>query len=523
MPAAIVSVVENEIIVTVEGSDLLTPLVSAAALSADLSEAWAEGTLPGGIGTKSSKEWAEDAEAAAAVATAGNITVIGTPGELVVNEGQFVLRRTTATESVDTGSAARDLATRQAEGAAYVEALVRHYGEHSSFVSIAYGDEHHQISGQSLSLGSDSRPWYVDALDYVVMPNGGFRYLADGDPDPDISFASIEPGLSGPREVGFAAFGKMFGQLLLEENRVDIATTGKRFLGSCIGEGSTSITQLTTAPLLARVLADWEAGQAATGANGKVTPASHIWIQGEKDADLGTSQSSYNTALGLRQTNVQSNARTATSDAGLIVPLLTYQVATHVFYAEPTPSVALAQLALAKTNPLIAMATPAYPFTYVSTSNVHLLSTGYIHMFAYFGMAWKRWSVDRVKPMPLCALSTTVDGDSIYITYDVGPQRSLVLDSTTLANQGDYGFATFDAADAPLTISEVSIVGKGDTIRIKHGSNPPSDAQWRYAWETVSGPAGRGNLRDNSPIIFGEGEEDLPMWKWAAIDEGQGA
>lgn len=33
-----------------------------AGTQAGLSEAWAEGTEPGGVGTKSSKEWAEDAE-----------------------------------------------------------------------------------------------------------------------------------------------------------------------------------------------------------------------------------------------------------------------------------------------------------------------------------------------------------------------------------------------------------------------------------------------------------------------------
>ena len=43
---------------------------AAAAASVDLAEAWAEGTLPGGAGTKSAKEWAEDAAATAAATDA---------------------------------------------------------------------------------------------------------------------------------------------------------------------------------------------------------------------------------------------------------------------------------------------------------------------------------------------------------------------------------------------------------------------------------------------------------------------
>lgn len=42
-----------------------TELTSFAALAATAAQAWAEGTLPGGIGTKSSKEWSADAQAMA--------------------------------------------------------------------------------------------------------------------------------------------------------------------------------------------------------------------------------------------------------------------------------------------------------------------------------------------------------------------------------------------------------------------------------------------------------------------------
>lgn len=64
-----VSVVENRVVVAPFGAGALSPLVELASGFADASEAsatlsqeWAEGTEPGGPGTKSAKGWAEDAE-----------------------------------------------------------------------------------------------------------------------------------------------------------------------------------------------------------------------------------------------------------------------------------------------------------------------------------------------------------------------------------------------------------------------------------------------------------------------------
>lgn len=61
-------------------ADALAQCLAAAAQTAldrvatgedrDLAQAWAEGTLPGGAGTKSAKEWASDAEGSASAATA---------------------------------------------------------------------------------------------------------------------------------------------------------------------------------------------------------------------------------------------------------------------------------------------------------------------------------------------------------------------------------------------------------------------------------------------------------------------
>lgn len=86
---------------------------AAASASATLSQAWAEGTLPGGAGTKSAKEHAAAAEAFKDEIEASLPFTTVSPGSSVVGVGNDLLaNRTTATGFVGVGtSAGRDLTT----------------------------------------------------------------------------------------------------------------------------------------------------------------------------------------------------------------------------------------------------------------------------------------------------------------------------------------------------------------------------------------------------------------------------
>ncbi|MES2905019.1 MAG: hypothetical protein V4696_12615, partial [Pseudomonadota bacterium] len=207
-------------------------------------------------------------------------------------------------------------------------------------------------------------------------------------------------------------------------------------------------------------------------------------------------------------------------DPALVLPMITYQTATHISYARTIPKVALAQLAVARANPLIAMGPPAYFLPYGSVTSVHPLSLGYVWMFAHFGMTAARWQCHGVKPMPLASLQTRRQGRSIFIRYDVQPMRGLVLDGQTIGNQSNYGFTVVDAGGNPLGIAAVRIVGNGDVVELELTADVPANAEWRYAWTALDGVAGRGGLHDNSPIIFDRDDARLPMWMWAAIDRG---
>lgn len=460
------------------------------------------------------------AVAAAAAANAGNINIIGEPGELVVNQAGYVVRRTVRDGSVDTGSAARDLANRQARGVAFAEALKRQYPT-APLSPIMTSRQDWLVHSQSLGVGSDSIPWFVDSVPYARMPNGGQRYAAEISEDTAVSFNSTVPMTSAVAEVGLQAAARMYAQILLEEKLVDLAASGHQINAASTGEGSRSISELAAAPLFNRVNAHWTAARAVGLAeNRPTTPAMAFWVQGEKDYQVDTAQATYEAALAAMQVAIQASARTAFADPALVLPMITYQTATHISYARTIPKVALAQLAVARANPLIAMGPPAYFLPYGSVTSVHPLSLGYVWMFAHFGMTAARWQCHGVKPMPLASLQTRRQGRSIFIRYDVQPMRGLVLDGQTIGNQSNYGFTVVDAGGNPLGIAAVRIVGNGDVVELELTADVPANAEWRYAWTALDGVAGRGGLHDNSPIIFDRDDARLPMWMWAAIDRG---
>jgi hypothetical protein len=77
--------------VTVQGGAAISAQVGentlAAANSATLSQAWAEGTLPGGAGTKSALEWAGEAEGFADDAAASALSISPVASGMIVGDG----------------------------------------------------------------------------------------------------------------------------------------------------------------------------------------------------------------------------------------------------------------------------------------------------------------------------------------------------------------------------------------------------------------------------------------------------
>lgn len=469
---------------------------------------------------------AEAAQAAAETAAAAQANVIGYGGELTVNESGYVLSRKSAYGEVGPDTAANDLERRQARGSAFVRALQAARST-SNLVTVLAQIQHWQQYGQSLAVGSLSNPYHVSSVPYAVMADGGVNYLAETDADPTVSFTAFAPMISFLNEVGMGAAARMFAQLMLEENGVDLTVGAHQILGTTVGEGSKTIGQLAGSPYFPRIGDDFDRAVTVAAAEEKsYQPTLAFWLQGENDYNVDTAQATYETALTNMQIAIEDEAQASTGDATLALPMLTYQVATHLNYSRSVPKVALAQLAVNRSNSRVAMATPAYPFRYLSATEVHMTSLGYIYMLAYFGMAAKRWLVDKVKPFPLASTSTTRSGDFIRIKYDMEPGRELVLDDANplVPLQTDYGFAVVNSSDVAQTIEAVNVVGAAkDTIEIRLASSVPAGAKWRYGWTALVGVAGLGNLRDNSPIVYEPDGDALPMWKWAAIEEGTAA
>lgn len=479
---------------------------------------------------------AEAAQAAAEAAAATQATVIGYSGQTTVNASGYVLSRQSAYGSVDTGSAANDLERRQARGQAFVAALKAARSE-SDLVDVDTQIQHWQQYGQSLSVGSLSNPYHVTSVPYAIMADGdgtgtgdyegGVNYLAEDGDVATNSFTGFQPMISRLNEVGMGAAARMFAQLLLEENDIDLTEGNHQILGTTVGEGSKTIGQLAAAPYFTRIGDDFDRAVAVAATEEKsYLPSLAFWLQGENDYNVDTAQATYETALTAMQVAIEDEAQASTGNASLALPMLTYQVATHLNYSRTIPKVALAQLAVNRSNARVAMATPAYPFRYLSATEVHMSSLGYIYMLAYFGMAAKRWLIDKVKPFPLSSVSTSRSGAFLRIRYDMEPGRELVLDDANplVPAQTNYGFAVVDSSDVAQTIEDVKIVGAAkDTVEIRLSASVPAGAKWRYAWTAAVGVAGLGNLRDNSPIVYEPDGDALPMWKWAAIEEGTAA
>lgn len=376
---------------------------------------------------------------------------------------------------------------------------------------------HLMVYGQSLAMNCginiDGEQVSPDVLEFV----GG---VWNGD-QTRVTATVLASAVKAKRTAASATI-RMIRQLLLAEDGIDLFASGQRWLLSNPAIGGSAIGPLSTT-FFGRVSEDYNAGRTIADSIGQGIDAPAIlWVQGESDYVVGTTRAAYLTALRSMQAAVESAGRTAhgtTRDT----PLLTYQTATHIGAGSATPSIALAQLD-ADADDKIAMVCPMYQMTY--GDNLHLAEAykQYEHVMAYFGLALKRWIFDRVKPKALAPIGAWRAGKTITLRYPLGHGRKLVWDTTTIPAQVNNGFAVVDSGGGALTVSSVAIVG-ADRIEIRLAANVPAGAKVRYAWSnidtTATGPGacGRGNLRDDNPLIFDPYDIPRAMPKWAAISE----
>jgi hypothetical protein len=108
------------------------------------------------------------------------------------------------------------------------------------------------------------------------------------------------------------------------------------------------------------------------------------------------------------------------------------------------------------------------------------------------------WTNHRVKAITRSAAVIDVE---VYTDNLTGP---LVLDTSTRANAGNYGFAVYDQAGVELTISSVAIVSGQFKYRITLSVDPGTAVDVTYAYKVGAGAALMagtwGNCRDSAAI-----------------------
>jgi hypothetical protein len=215
---------------------------------------------------------------------------------------------------------------------------------------------------------------------------------------------------------------------------------------------------------------------------------------------------SYADALLEWQRDYEAGARAITGQTQP-VPLLLVQLSN--WNEASTSAVAQYQLeAHVRALGKVVVVTPAYILDFASDCR-HYTARSERHLGEYFGKAYARIVLEGRRWEPVRPLEVARAGNTITARFAV-PAPPLVLDTTRVADPGDYGFEVVDGAGARLAIASVALTAP-DRVTVTLGAPVPAVARLRYAFTSIPhtcsgallGP--RGNLRDSdaTPSQYG--------------------
>lgn len=248
----------------------------------------------------------------------------------------------------------------------------------------------------------------------------------------------------------------------------------------------------------------------ANAANKTLRVGAVLWTGGEPDYTNGVTKATYKGRLDGLATDMGADAATVTGQTP-DVPILCLQSSRHVAASPNNPYIALATLELAdEADNNIYIACPGYMFSYTFGTIVGAHSKW---LGGYFGLAYKRIVLDGEDFYPLSCSEAYLQGRVIFLRFNV-PYGSLVLDTTQVAAQTDYGFSVVNSVGAPVTISSVTIAAP-DIIRIVTATSPGLASRVRYGF------GGAGNLRDSQGdrIVFNPTGINKRLDNWCVIFE----
>lgn len=370
--------------------------------------------------------------------------------------------------------------------------------------------------GQSLSFGSTSSPVITTTQIYdSLMFNGGIFQPA--------SRTSFVPLIESGEETPSGGVSDGIKELIFEEEGLTFNDQSYQLLFSADGQGGTTIATLSDpagAPYL-RLKASMQAGSdIAESANQTFSVPAFTWTQGEQDYVSSTTADLYSRLMEALRVQIQTDAQAITGRDD-VVKMISYQVASHKVSSVVIPRIALGQLLASKEYDNIYLATPTYHLDYTDT--LHLTAASSKKLGFHYAVAYKRAVIDGLNWKPLMPISKTVQRNLALVKFNV-PSGRLVLDTTLVTMNTNYGFNLFDDGGDEVTITAVEVIGP-ETVKIVSPVDIVAGFKLQYAFYgsgttgRVNGP--RGNLRDTQgdTIIFDPSGLNYAAHNWCLMFE----
>lgn len=371
----------------------------------------------------------------------------------------------------------------------------------SPAVGYTAGLNFYHIYGQSLAEGSVGGTILTTSQEY---DNIKFPKAASSPSAYEPAFA-VGTNTETPM---YGAVGKI--NALIEADGIDPITDNYQLLTCNNGYGSYSILALQKGSVeFNRVISQVSAAKAIADSEGRSFRfKGTMWLQGE--ADNSMSIDDYATTMRTLANDISDMGRSAAGQRESAI-FVTYQTTTN-----PLPNVPLAQLMATKQSAIIFMAAPCY-FLDFAPDGIHLTAESAKFIGGYFGLVYKNVLIDGGMWEPVWPLSNVQSGNDVTITFNV-PVGPLVLDTTLLPIQPNYGFAAFQANDASVAITSVSIVDN-TKVKITTANVLQPGGYITYALSPQADPprsnGGCGNLRDSQGTVHSY--LGKPMHNWCVL------
>jgi hypothetical protein len=342
--------------------------------------------------------------------------------------------------------------------------------------------------GQSLSTGINGEPIQTTTPIPNAFRNVGGVRAQDGPGTPAENHASLVPYIETQHTTddgeGFET--PLGGTLTAILDRLAAEAEGYtpgdfKFLGSAPGEGSQGISALSNpnGPYIQRFNDDITYGLARANELGLTydIPAI-IYLGNESDQSAGTTPEFYKSTF-LNLVTERNNYISPVIGKTANVPWFIYQFNSWINRTPNTayPTIPMALLDLARNNDNISLALPMYMFDYYDTA--HLTGLSYKICGYYFGIAIvKQVFMGESKFEPLWSKDVSLQGGMANIYYN--PISGLKIDTSLVADPGNYGVTALDPSGNALTITEVSV--HLDRLRVRATGGIPSGSKIRLGF-----------------------------------------